>query len=168
MRAGSARAGIGHVDEVAEEALEARRGDDLDHPGAGRAGVPHRVDLAARLDDVAARAEDDLLVVRAEADLALEHDRVLVLEDVRVRRHERADLERVLDDREPPARVLAIDLEDDTDAGRESAPSAAAGLDHLDRLAAESISWIAIAVSPRRSGEQGCIVNAVEADVNIE
>ena len=90
------------------------------------------MDLAARLDDVAAGPEHDLLVLRPEADLALEDDRVLVLERVDVRRHECPDRERVLDDRERAAGVLAVDLEDDADARREPAGAALARLDHLE------------------------------------
>ena len=120
------------------------------------------MDLAARLDDVAAGPEDDLLVVRAEADLAFEHDRVLVLEGVDVRRDERPDRERMLDDRQRAAGVLAVDLEDDADARRESAGSTLAGLDDLEpRRRPRRISWIAIGRPPRWiSSEQGCIVNA--------
>ena len=61
-------------------------------------GVPHGVQLAARLGDVAAGAEHDLAVAGPEPDLALGDDRVLVLPGVQVRRHERADRERVLHD----------------------------------------------------------------------
>jgi hypothetical protein len=60
------------------------------------------VDLGAWLDDVAARAQDDLLVLGAEADVAFEDDGVLVLSGMDVRRDQRPDGEGVLDDRRPP------------------------------------------------------------------
>ena len=93
------------------------------------------MDLRARLDDVAASSQDHLLILRPEADLAIEHDRVLVLERVDVRWHERADRERVLDDGQGAARVLAIDLEDDADPIGEIADLAVPRLDHLESRA---------------------------------
>ena len=39
---------------------------------------------------------------------------------VDVRWYERPDVERVLDDRERPSNVLALDLEGDTDAGKKN------------------------------------------------
>ena len=112
---------VGDLDELAEESLEPGWADDLDHPSGRRARVPHRVDLVARLDDVATGAKDDLVVLRAEADLAFEHVRDLVLAGVDVGWHECADRERMLDDRQRATRVLGVDLEGDPDAGRQSA-----------------------------------------------
>src|SRR5262249_11864363 len=71
--------------EFAEVALETAGNDDFDHPTGHVTGVPHGVHLPAGLDDVAARPENYLAVVRSETDLALEHDRVLVLPAVHVR-----------------------------------------------------------------------------------
>lgn len=97
------------------------RGADARYRLEQRAGVPHRVHLAAWLDDVAAGAEHDLLVLRAEADLSLDHDRELVLQRVDVRRHQRADVKRMLNDRQRTAAVLPVDLEDDANARRQLA-----------------------------------------------
>src|SRR5580693_1332186 len=84
--------------QLAEVILETARGDDLDDAAGLAAGVPHGVHLAARFGDVTAGAEDDFAVVRAEADLARQHNRVLVLAGVPVRRSEQAHLEWMLDD----------------------------------------------------------------------
>ena len=88
-------------------------------------GVPHRVHLAARLGDVAAGAQDDLTVAGPEPDLALGDDRVLVLQGVQVRGHQRADRERVLDDRDRAVGLAAPQLELHPDAcpGSPVAPS---------------------------------------------
>jgi hypothetical protein len=90
------------------------------------------VDLTPWLDDVAARSQDDFLVVGAESDLSLEDDRVFILERVDVRRHEGAHRERVLDDRERAPRVLTVDLEDHADARGQIASPATSWLNHLD------------------------------------
>jgi hypothetical protein len=50
---------------------------------------------------------------------------------VNVGRDQRADREGMLNDRECAAAVLAIDLEDDADAGYETAGPSLAGLDDL-------------------------------------
>ena len=63
----SATRGAGELRHLAAGVLEAGRADDLYHPGGDRAGVQHRVQLAARLGDVAARPEHHLPVARAEA-----------------------------------------------------------------------------------------------------
>src|SRR4051794_35813903 len=67
-----------------EEVLEAGWADHLDHAGRNLAGVPHSVGFTARLGYVPARAENDLPVPRPEPNLALGHDRVLVLLGVQV------------------------------------------------------------------------------------
>ena len=84
--------------QLAEVVLEPTRGDDLDDAAGFAAGVPHGVHLPARLGDVATGTEDDFTVVRAEPDFAGQHDRMLVLAGVPVRRGEQADLEGMLDD----------------------------------------------------------------------
>jgi hypothetical protein len=84
------------------------------------------------LDDVAAGTEHDLLVLGPEADLALEHDRVLVLARVEMGRDERPDRERVLDDRERATGVGRLDLEHDADTRCEPARPPLAGVDDLD------------------------------------
>ncbi len=89
------------------------------------------MDLAARLDDVAAHAQDHLAILGSKADLAFQDDRVLILEGVDMRWYQRAHRERVLDDRERAAGVRAIDLEHHADTGRQSTDSAFARLDHL-------------------------------------
>jgi hypothetical protein len=99
------RSGGGEVGQLAEEVLKAGRADHLDHPGRRRPGVPHRVQLAAGLGDVLAGAEHHLTIAGPEPDLALDDDGVLVLAGVGVRRHQRADRERVLDDRQRAAGV---------------------------------------------------------------
>jgi hypothetical protein len=86
------------------------RGDDLDDPAGNLPGVPHGVRLPAWLGDVAAGSEYHLGVVGAEADLAFEHDRGLVLPGVPVRRGDEADRERVLEDGDFPAVAPAVDL----------------------------------------------------------
>jgi hypothetical protein len=68
------------------------------------------VHLAAWLGDVAARPQHHFSVVGPEADLALDHDRVLVLPRVPVRRGEVADSERVLNDGDFSAVVTAVEL----------------------------------------------------------
>src|SRR5262245_39242414 len=80
-------------------------------PAGSVTGVPHRVHLPARFDDVAARPEDYLAVVRSETDLAFEHDRVLVFPGVQVRRGDRADLEGMLHYGYHTAGVPAVQLE---------------------------------------------------------
>src|SRR5437016_4050230 len=60
------RTGGEGLGELAEEALEAGRTDDLDHSGRYGARVPHRVHLAAGLGDVAAGTKDDLPVTGPE------------------------------------------------------------------------------------------------------
>src|SRR6185503_16399442 len=122
------------------------------------ARVPHGVDLPSRLDDVAAGAQDHLLVLRAEADLALEDDRYLVLARVDVGPHERADGERMLDHRYPAGGVLAVDLEVDADS-RAKPPDAALprwhdleqrGGGRVDGHVHRSVGYLS---------EQGCILN---------
>src|SRR5262249_41644547 len=66
-----------HVGELTEVALEAARNDDFDDPAGYVTGVPHGVHLPARLDDVAARPEDQLDFVRPETYLPCEHTRIL-------------------------------------------------------------------------------------------
>ena len=59
------RLGLGdaaEVDQLVEEPLEARRGDDLQDPRRLVAGVPECVPLVARLEDQIARAADQDLV----------------------------------------------------------------------------------------------------------
>jgi hypothetical protein len=56
------------------------------------------VHLPARFGDVATGTEDDFTVVGAESDFAGQHDRMLVLAGMAVRRGEHADLEGMLDD----------------------------------------------------------------------
>jgi hypothetical protein len=53
MISGSCGGELGHL---AEEVLEPGWADHLDHPGRLRSGVPHGVQLAARLGDVPAAA----------------------------------------------------------------------------------------------------------------
>jgi hypothetical protein len=72
--------------ELTEVAFEASRCYDLDDPAGNCPGVPHGVHLAAWLGDVAARPQHHFSVVGPEADLALDHDRVLVLPRVPVAR----------------------------------------------------------------------------------
>jgi hypothetical protein len=84
--------------------------------------------LAARLGDVAAGPQDSLAVARAEADLTLEDDRILVLPGVEVGRNEGTDGERVLDDRERSPGVLRQQLEHHTDPGGEATGAAGARL----------------------------------------
>src|SRR5215217_3583035 len=79
------------------------------------------MDLAARLHDVSARTEHDLLVLGPEADLALEHDGELILAVVDVGQDDSADLEGVFDDGEGPTGVGTVDLEDHPDAGHQFA-----------------------------------------------
>src|SRR6516225_6515625 len=86
------------IAELPEIVLEPARSDDLDDAAGLAAGVPHRVHLAAWFGDVATRTEDYFTVIGAEADLARQHDRMLVLARVAVRRGDQADLERMLDD----------------------------------------------------------------------
>src|ERR1700761_2950639 len=97
--------------EFAEVVLETARRDDLDDAAGFAPGVPHRMHLPARLGDVATGTEDHFTVVGPEADLAGEHDRMLILTGVPVRRGEQADLERMLDDGHLPAVGLAGQLE---------------------------------------------------------
>jgi hypothetical protein len=47
---------------IGEEPLKASRADDLDHAGRRGAGVPHRVQLAARLGDGSTGTENDLAI----------------------------------------------------------------------------------------------------------
>jgi hypothetical protein len=104
--------GAAEVDELVEEALEARRGDDLEDPRRLVAGVPEGVPLVARLEEQVARAGDDHLVAQQGADLALEHEAVLVLAQVAVqRRGQRARRHRVLDEREAALGLVAVDHE---------------------------------------------------------
>src|SRR4051794_22543035 len=58
--------------ELVEEALEARRGDDLEDPRGLVAGVPERVPLVARLEDEVARLAEDDLVAELRADPPLQ------------------------------------------------------------------------------------------------
>jgi len=73
------RSGCHKRGQLSEEALEPAGTDDLDHAGWHLAGVPHRMHLLAGLGDVSARAEDDLSITRAETDLTLRDNGVLVL-----------------------------------------------------------------------------------------
>src|SRR5215472_15778933 len=125
--AGLPRPSGGEVGQLAEEVLEPGRADHLDHPGRHRPGVPHRVQLAARFGDVPAGAEHRLTVAGPEPDLALGDNGVLVLAGVGMRRHKRADGERVLDDGQRTAGVAAPELEHHAD-GAQVAVCAAAGL----------------------------------------
>src|ERR1700760_256219 len=67
--------------------------------------------LPAWLGDVATGTEDDFAIVRAEADLAGQHDRMLVFAGVPVRRGQQAHLERMLDDGHLAAVGAAGELE---------------------------------------------------------
>src|SRR2546430_1072670 len=84
-------------------------------PPLPRPGVPQGVQLAARLGDVPAGAQDDLAVAGPEPDLAFGDDGVLVFTGVQVRRHERADRERVFYDRQGAAGIAVPELEGDAD-----------------------------------------------------
>jgi hypothetical protein len=83
------------------------------------------------LGDVTAAAEDHLAVTGPEPDLALGDDGVLVLPGVQMRRHQRADRERVLHDRQGAAGVAAPELEHHADRAQ-VALRAAAWLHHGD------------------------------------
>ena len=121
------RTGLILLAQLTEELLEPGGSDDLQNPGRRAPGIPHGVDLTARLEDEAARPQDRLLVVRAKADLAFKHDRNLVLEAVDVRRDERSDLERVPDDRQRASGVPAGHLENHVMPGRRRATSPSPG-----------------------------------------
>ncbi len=69
--------------------------------------------LVARLDDVATGPQNSLLVLGAEADLSLQHNRDLVLWSMNVRSQELTNRERMLHDRQGTTGVLAVDLEYD-------------------------------------------------------
>src|SRR6185437_9688461 len=87
--------------ELGEELVEARRGDDLQHPAGLLAGVPEGVPLAARLEHELAAPRLDHLVAEQRAHPPLEHEAVLVLTRVPVqRRRERVRGHRVFDHRE--------------------------------------------------------------------
>ena len=122
---GSACDRAAQVVQLTEEALEAGRRDDLEDPARLVARVPERVPLVARLEDEVARPRLDDVVAEQRAHAALEHEAVLVLARVQVqRRGERARRHRVLDEREPLARVGPVDHEADADAAQEAlAPS---------------------------------------------
>ena len=107
--------------ELAEELLEPGRRDDLEDPAGLVARVPERVPLVARLEDEVARAGLDDVVAQQRAHAPLEHVAVLVLAGVQVqRRGERARGHRVLDQREPLARLCPVDHEADADAAEEA------------------------------------------------
>jgi hypothetical protein len=98
--------------EFAKVALEAARCDDFDDPPGTGSRVPHGVGLSARLGHVAARSQDHFVGVGAEADLAFEHDRMLVLASVLLRRGDRAHREGMLDDRDFAAVIAAVEFVD--------------------------------------------------------
>ena len=85
--------------QLPEVVLEAAGSDDLDDATGLGAGVPHRVHLTARLGHVAAGTEAYFTVVRPEADLACQHDGMLILAGVPMRGGDEPDRERMLDDR---------------------------------------------------------------------
>lgn len=104
--------------QVAEETLGPGRADHLDHAGRNLPGVPHRVQLlshrvqlATWVGDVSATAEHDFPVAGAKADFSFGDDGVFVLPGVQVRRDQRADRERMLDDGHCPVGVSAGRLE---------------------------------------------------------
>ncbi len=70
--------GLNHLRQYVEEVSKpAGRADDLYHPRANGAGVPHRVHPAARLGDVPTGSKDHLAIARAEPDLSLGDDRLI-------------------------------------------------------------------------------------------
>jgi len=117
--------------QLAEVVLETTGSDDLDYPARLTAGIPHRVHLSTRFGDVAAGTQHHLAVVGAKADLARDHDRVLVLPSVLIRRSDRADRERMLDDRHFSPGVAAGQLEHSPESGQGHRVSLA-GLHHCD------------------------------------
>ena len=110
-----------HPVELLEELLEARRRDDLEDPAGRVAGVPEGVPLVARLVDEVAGAGLDHVVAQQGAHPALEHEAVLVLAVVAVKRcRERPRGHRVLDEREALVGLRAVDHEPHADAAQES------------------------------------------------
>src|SRR5918996_760985 len=75
-----------HIRELAEEALEAGRRDDLEDPAGLVAGVPERVPLVTRLEDQITRPSLDHVVAQQRAHAPLEHEAVLVLARVQMQR----------------------------------------------------------------------------------
>jgi hypothetical protein len=74
----------------------------------------------------------------------------------------------MLNDREGAARVFAIDLEDDADAGREAAGAAFARLHDLEPGRGRAGSAYRHRAPLPVSSEQICTMNVGGADVNIE
>ena len=75
----------------------------------------------------------------------------------------------MLDDREGAAAVLAVDLEDDPNARRETTRPTFARLDDLQPRDCHCGSECCHRETPLAlSSEQGCTMNARRADVNIE
>jgi hypothetical protein len=102
--------------ELVEIVLEARRRDDLEDPAEAVARVPEGVPLVARLEgQVAGLGVDDVLTEEGPQP-AFQHIAVLVLAGVAVQgRGQVARRDRMLDQREPAAGLLAPDQEPDPD-----------------------------------------------------
>src|SRR5712691_4258049 len=93
--------------------LKPAREDQLDQARRRRAVVPQGVRDTSRLEDVRPGRGNELVVPDHYADLALEHVRQLVFFGVRVWDDQRAEGDRVLDDRQLTRRERPRDLEDD-------------------------------------------------------
>ena len=93
--------------ELVEVMLEAARRDDLEDPAGLVAGVPERVPLVARLERQVPDLRDDDVVAEQGAHAALDHEAVLVLARVPVKRRRQGPRRhRMLHEREAPARLL--------------------------------------------------------------
>src|SRR5579864_601908 len=108
------------VNELAEEPLEACRGDDLQDPGGCAAGVPECVPLVVWREHQMTRTGVQYLVAKGRTHTSLQDVAVLVLVRVSMQRcSQRARGHRVLDHGEGAVRVLAVNHEPDADAPQE-------------------------------------------------
>src|SRR6476620_152691 len=105
--------------QLAEEVLEPGRRDDLQNPAGRVARVPERVPLVAGLEREVAYLRVDHVVAQQGAHPALQHVAPLVDAVMPVQRGaQRAGWDRVLDQREAAARLLAPDHEAGTAAAQ--------------------------------------------------
>ena len=102
--------------ELAEERLEARRGDDLDDLARGIACVPERVPLIAGLENPRSRAGGHYLLAEQRSERPLDDEGVFVLVVMPVKRcYESPRCDRVMDDREAVTGLISLDLPCDTE-----------------------------------------------------
>src|SRR5512133_3532107 len=102
--------------DLAEEVLEARRGDDRDRAGVVRSRIPEGVGDAARLADPGTRVGGELLLADQDADATFDEVGELVFGVVQVGGAQAAGFDGYLADGERAAGLVTGDLEGDVHA----------------------------------------------------